>query len=306
VHDLFTIAGRVDATGCTSAVIAQPDFGPPGDGLTGQGGGPNFIFRIPTPLFGAGLIEEIPDATILANMYAYAAAKQALGIVGRPNRSGNDGTIGRFGWKAQNKSLLLFASEAYNVEQGVTNESFPTERDETPACRFNTLPEDTTDTTAATPLDALPDVERFRLFTRFLAPPAPAPDTPAIANGRALFGTVGCALCHTPSLATGNSDSAALRNVSANLYSDLLLHHMGDGLADGIAQGSASGTEFRTAPLWGLGQRLFFMHDGRTTDLVRAIRSHASNGSEANAVIGNYGALSPAQKQDLIYFLRSL
>ena len=306
VHDLYTIAGRIDAPGCTTAQIQQPNFGVPGNGLTGQGGSPNIIFRIPTPVFGAGLIEEIPDSTILANLNASADAKQALGISGTPNRSGNDGTITRFGWKAQNKSLLVFSAEAYNVEQGVTNSGFQTERDETPACRFNPLPEDHVDTTAATVLEGLDDLDKFRMFMRFLAPPAPIPDTPSIANGRALFSTIGCALCHTPSLKTGNADSPALRNVTANLYSDLLLHRMGVGLADGISQGGAGPGEFRTAPLWGAGQRLFFMHDGRTSDLLQAIRSHASIGSEANGVISNFNGLGASQKQDVLNFLRSL
>ena len=108
VHDLFTIAGRDDATGC---VLAQPNFA---QAMASH----NVIFRIPTPVFGAGLIESIDEATILANMNANAAAKLGLGIVGRPNRSGNDGTITRFGWKAQNKSLLILSGEAYNVEIG--------------------------------------------------------------------------------------------------------------------------------------------------------------------------------------------
>lgn len=305
VHALFTIAGRSDAPGCTTAVIQQPDFGPPGNGLTGQGGSANIIFRIPTPLFGAGLLEEIPDAAILANMSASAAEKRAMGIAGHPNRSGNDGTITRFGWKAQNKSILVFSAEAYDVEQGVTNVAFQTERDETPACLLNPLPEDRAESNGDL-LDGLDDVSRFRLFTRFLAPPAPAPDTPSIANGRVVFRAIGCALCHTPALTTGNADSAALRGVTANLYSDLLLHDMGAGLADGIYQGAASGSEFRTAPLWGAGQRLYFMHDGRASDLVQAIRSHASPGSEANTVIQGFAALPAASKQDLLSFLRSL
>lgn len=305
VHDLFTIAGRIDASGCTTATIQQPDFGPPGDGFTGQGGSANVVFRIPTPLFGAGLLEEIPDAAVLANMGAYAAEKRALGIAGRPNRSGNDGTITRFGWKAQNKSILAFAAEAYNVEQGVTNAAFPTERDETAACLLNPLPEDRPESNGDL-LDGLDDVARFRLFVRLLAPPAPAPDTASIASGRAVFAAVGCALCHTPSLATGNADSAALRNVTANLYSDLLLHDMGAGLADGISQGVAKGSEFRTAPLWGAGQRLFFMHDGRAANLVQAIRSHASPGSEANAVVQGFAALPASDQQALLDFLRSL
>src|SRR6202040_665858 len=148
VHNLFVITGRTDATGCN---ISQFDFLPAGNPLTGQGGNANIIFRIPTPVFGAGLIEAIPDSAILANLKADASLKSALGISGHPNshlsgnvnRSANDGTITRFGWKAQNKSLLLFASEAYNVEMGITNELFPQERDETPGCLFNATPEDT-------------------------------------------------------------------------------------------------------------------------------------------------------------------
>ena len=145
VHDLFVITGRTDAPGCN---IAQFDFLPAGTPLTGQGGNPNIIFRIPTPLFGAGLIEAIPDSAILANMHSNTSEKSTLGISGHANavlggnvnRSGNDGTITRFGWKAQNKSLLMFASEAYNVEMGITNQLFPQERDETPGCLLNATP----------------------------------------------------------------------------------------------------------------------------------------------------------------------
>src|SRR6202040_3159499 len=140
--------------------LAQPSFLPAGNALTGQGGNPNIIFRIPTPVFGAGLIEAIPDSAILANTRANASQKAGLGISGHPNahlsgnanRSANDGTITRFGWKAQNKSLLMFAGEAYNVEMGITNQLFPQERDETPGCLFNPTPEDTTSfATAAGP-----------------------------------------------------------------------------------------------------------------------------------------------------------
>src|SRR5438552_795433 len=190
VHNLYTIAGREDAPGC---VLAQPDF-------NREAARDNLIFRIPTPVFGAGLIEAISDETIVANMHAQHSIRAAIGVAGRPNRRGpgrvntssNDGSITRFGWKAQNKSLLTFAGEAYNVEQGVTNELFPTER------------------------------------------------------------------------------------------------------------------------LWGLGQRIFFLHDGRTTDLIEAIEAHASTGdhhvppSEANAVIARFRALGQGKKQDLLNFLRSL
>lgn len=320
VHDLFTIQGRSDAGNCK---LAQPDFE-----RNVQLG--NVIFRIPTPVFGAGLIENISDETILANMNANSAAKQALGISGHPNHNGNDGTIARFGWKAQNKSLELFAGEAYNVEMGVTNEIFPNERpspDEEltgglPAnCLLNPTPEDTTNFSVPplpdphSYLAQVPsDVVQFAMFMRLLAPPTSSvtgipgnPSPQSIANGRQNFITAGCNLCHTPTLQTATSSFVAgLNNQSAALFSDLLVHHMGTRLADGVSQGTAAPDEFRSAPLWGIGQRIFFLHDGRTTDLRDAIEEHASQGSEANAVIRNFNSLTSQQQQDLLNFLRSL
>jgi len=194
VHALFTITGRDDAPGC---FLAQPDFAT----AAAQN---NLIFRIPTPTFGAGLIQAIDEGTILANKRSQALRKQFFGIAGRENRNGNDGTITRFGWKAQNKSLLIFAGEAYNVEQGVTNELFPQERDETPECHFNGTPEDQT-RFDQTELTAVPsDTAKFAIFMRFLAPPTPTAETPSISNGRSLFDRIGCALCHTPSLTTAS------------------------------------------------------------------------------------------------------
>ncbi|MGH7182469.1 MAG: di-heme oxidoredictase family protein [Nitrospiraceae bacterium] len=309
VHALFTITGRTDAPGC---FLQQPDFR---TAVARQ----NVVFRIPTPLFGTGLIEAIDDDTILANLQTNSAAKQSLGIRGRPNRtsgrpntSGNDGTVTRFGWKAQNKSLEIFAGEAYNVEQGVTNDLFPNERDEAKACHFNPTPESSTNYGAADPLQVPGDVVKFALFMRFLAPPTPMPDTDTIVRGRKLFGDVGCAVCHTPTLRTGQSSVEALRNKEVNLYSDLVVHNMGQGLADDVSQGNATGDEFRTAPLWGLGKRIFFLHDGRTKDLLEAIQAHAGFGggryvpSEANQVIGQFNRLSEIDKQHLLNFLRSL
>jgi len=324
VHNLFVITGRSDAPGCD---IAQFDFLPAGNPVTGQGGNPNIIFRIPTPLFGAGLIESIPDSAIIANMQANASEKRALGISGHANAhlsgnvnlSANDGTITRFGWKAQNKSLLVFAGEAYNVEMGITNQMFPQERDETPSCVFIPNPNDTlnfttTPTTSVSNPAVISDIEAFANFMRMLAPPAPAPPTPSSEKGRDVFARTGCVHCHTPSLTTGKmiasgsstTPSAALSNQTANLFSDLLVHHMGKGLADGITQGAAGPDEFRTAPLWGVGQRVFFLHDGRTSDLVEAIRAHKSRGSEANKVIDHFNRLSTEEQQEIIDFLRSL
>src|SRR5947208_1199836 len=302
VHALFTITGRTDAPGCA---ILQPDF-------RAAAASQNLIFRIPTPVFGAGLIEAIDDDTILANMRANRLLKLYLGVNGRPNTSGNDGTITRFGWKAQNKSLELFSAEAYNVEQGVTNDVFPQERDETAACRFNATPESPTHFDKTNPIDVPSDVVKFSVFMRFLAPPMPVPDNPSIVQGRKLFAYVGCAMCHTPTLHTGKVAVEALRDKDVTLFSDLLLHNMGPGLADDINQGNAHGDEFRTPPLWGLGKRIFFLHDGRTKDLIEAIQAHESLGderylaSEANQVIAQFNRLPERDKQNILNFLRGL
>jgi CxxC motif-containing protein (DUF1111 family) len=317
VHDLFVITGRSDApSGCS---IAQPAFS--------QYEEQNDIaFRIPTPLFGAGLIEAIPNSAITAQISQNTSLKQQLNIMGYPNISGNDGTITRFGWKAQNKSLLMFAGEAYNVEIGVTNELMPNEREEDPRCATNPLPEDMTALDeAATGSNLLSDVNAFELYTKMLAPPAPStanikncPGPPSVqpscsasvANGQAQFNSVGCVLCHVTSFTTGPNNVAALSNKPVSLFSDLLLHHMG-GLCDYVVQGAALGDTFRTAPLWGVGQRLFFLHDGRVADLMTAILDHNTPGngcpaSEAQKVTQNFQALSAANQQDILNFLRSL
>ena len=313
VHALFVISGRVDSTGDARGCNAvQEEF-------EKQVRDRNVVFRIPTPLFGAGLIETIKDSTLVANLAANSHAKSQLGISGRLNRNGNDGTVSRFGWKAQNQSLLLFSGEAYNVEMGITNELFQSERDENPTCQFAKVPNDTqlADTAAGFPA-LIQAIGNFANFQRFLDQPKPVASfagasAASIARGRERFSEIGCALCHTPSLATSAvATVAALSNKTANLYSDLALHNMGPGLADEISQGGARGDEFRTAPLWGLGQRIFFLHDGRTDNLVTAIHEHRSAGnnkfgpSEANKVVDNFDDLGNSSKQDLLNFLRSL
>jgi CxxC motif-containing protein (DUF1111 family) len=311
VHALYTIQGRRDATDTVGASgsaqtcrLAQPDF----DKAQRLN---NIALRVPTPVFGLGLVENISDAAILANMRANAAAKSALGIAGKPNRNDNDGTIMKFGWKAQNPSLLVFSGEAYNVEQGVTNEAFPIERANPgegslpEQCLFNTTPED------RSTLEDHGDTVLFSAFMRLLAPPKPSLFQPggatSIQRGARVFSEVGCALCHTPSLTMSASTFApGYAGKPINLYSDLLLHDMGSALGDGISQGAAGPDEFRTAPLWGLGQRVFFLHDGRTSDLIEAIRWHGGPGSEARETTSRYLNLSEADKQHLLNFLRSL
>ena len=322
VHNLFVVTGRSDAGNCN---MQQPNFTPAGNPVTGQGGNPNIVYRIPTPTMGSGLIEAIPDNVILANMQASAAQNSQIGVRGHANAiqggnanlSANDGTITRFGWKAQNKSLLMFAGEAYNVEMGISNQLFPQERNEKAACRtYNVTPEDTSNYSlaAGSPAAVLSDIEAFANFMRMLAPPAPTPATASTANGRAEFVSVGCAACHTPTLTTGKaiatgsarSPSPSLSNQPVNLFSDLLVHHMGAGLADGLTQGAAGPDEFRTAPLWGLGQRVYFLHDGRASDLLAAIQAHESQGSEASQVVRQFNKLAAGSQQDVLNFLRSL
>jgi CxxC motif-containing protein (DUF1111 family) len=312
VEDLYTIAGRTDAPGCTTSVITQPSFA---TAIAAN----NIIFRIPTPTFGAGLIENIDDVTLLRNNAANN--NNNFGISGTFNREGNAGTISRFGWKAQNKSLEIFAGEAYLVEQGVSNELFGQERplpgegqstglpDQ---CRaFNATPEDITHFNGVSD-GVMSDTVGFAMFMRLLAPPTPSTTTPggttSINNGKALFNAIGCNTCHTPKLTTARSNfTGGLSSVDANLFSDIEIHHMGNTLADNVSQGGAGGDQFRTAPLWGLGQRIFFLHDGRTRDLVAAIRAHNSQGSEANGPSFNFFVnISAGQQQDILNFLRSL
>jgi hypothetical protein len=300
VHDLFVITGRKDAPGCG---IAQPDFAT-------QLWNNNVIFRIPTPVFGAGLVENTPDANLQAALSAQRRLAFVLGISGEFNRTGNDGTITRFGWKAQNKSLLIFSGEAYNVEQGVTNEAFPNEREDDPDCQFNGLPEDGTNLTPAeagsSPASAFSsDVVNFAAFMRLSAAPTPAGATASTANGFTVFQNIGCQACHIVSQTTAKSRFTGQSGQTFQPFSDFAVHAMG-ALGDGISQGNANGQEFRSAPLWGLGQRIFFLHDGRTSNLIAAIEAHSSIGSEANGVIRNFNALSPGNQQDLINFLRSL
>lgn len=340
VHQLFTVVGRSDVFPLGDTNTCTIRALPPTDFETQYQRG-NLRFRIPLQLFGLGILDGIQDREILHRHAETAALRRALGIGGVPNRSGNDGTIARFGWKAQNKSITMFAGEAYNVEMGITTDLFPQAVDESPDCTaVKSEPNDITrldsddsrNQSFYNPLHEIADWVMFGLFMRFLDAPAPVPFTLSAQHGQQLFGTdasnpgVGCVLCHTATMVTpARSETQALQNVTAHAYSDLLVHHMGGGLADDITQGVASGDMFRTTPLWGLGQRIFFLHDGRTDDLLQAIAAHqspatpcftpvSSHGgnshcygpSEANGVVRNFNALSASDKQAILDFLRSL
>lgn len=317
VEDLFTVTGRSDAGSCS---LSQPSF------AAAQQAN-DIIFRIPTPTFGAGLIENLDESTLLKN--TAANNNNRLGISGTLNHNGNDGTITRFGWKAQNKSLHIFAGEAYNVEMGISNLLFPQDRplpgeDQQatglPSSCLNLsgtgYPEDTTNPAATPNAAVLDDVSAFANFMRTLAPP-PAGGvvlngqqvpSQTIAAGSSLFSAIGCATCHNSTVGSTQKSNitSSLSNAPVNAFSDIEIHHMGTGLADNVSQGGAGGDQFRTAPLWGLGQRIFLLHDGRTTDLNAAIQAHESSGSEATNVEENFDNLNTTQQQEILDFLRSL
>jgi len=321
VEDLFTVTGRSDAGSCS---LPQPSF------AAAQAAN-NIIFRIPTPTFGAGLIENLDESTLLLNQANNL--NNNLGIAGTFNHNGNDSTISRFGWKAQNKSLHIFAGEAYNVEMGISNELFPQDRPlpgedgngnsgltGLPSNCLNLsgtgYPEDTSNPKSTPNAAVLDDVSAFANFMRFLAPPPTGSvvlngqqvSASTITAGSQLFSSIGCATCHNPSPGTTQVSNfvPALSGVPVPAFSDIEIHFMGTGLADNVSQGGAGGDQFRTAPLWGLGQRIFLLHDGRTTNLITAIQDHASHGSEASIVEENFFNLNSTQQQEVLDFLRSL
>ena len=325
VEDLFTVTGRSDAGTCNSATaLPQPSF------ATAVSEN-DVIFRIPTPVFGAGLIENLDDSTLLTNQVKNL--NNDFGISGTFNHNGNDGTISRFGWKAQNKSLHIFAGEAYNVEMGISNLLFPQDRplpgEDGAGGTGDTglvstclnlggagYPEDTSNP-GSTGTAILDDVSAFANFMRFLAPPptggvvlnGQTVSAGTISTGSSLFVSTGCATCHNPTPGTTQPSgfTSSLSKVPVNAFSDIEIHNMGTGLADNVSQGSAGGNQFRTAPLWGLGQRIFLLHDGRTTNLITAIQDHASHGSEATVPEEEFFEdLSTTQQQEVLDFLRSL
>ena len=308
IYPLFTIVGRTDdptIPGCKASLLPQPDF-------EAELKKNNVVFRIPLQLFGLGLIEALSDAEILSRHRATAAYRAQNGIVGVANGSVSN----RFGWKAQHKSLDQFTDP--------TNDFAPSMKQINPAC----IGAETADAPKllgsaefeAPSADFInPLVLLATSFIRYLDAPRPANLSALAQRGQGLFGIgpeqpgIGCVACHTAQMMTGDKvQTIAMQKRPVNLYSNLLLHHMGPSLADDISQGQAKGDMFRTPPLWGLGQRRFFLHDGRTDDLLQAIEAHASpagNGypaSEANAVITRFKLLPPADQQAILSFLRAL
>lgn len=261
--------------------------------------------RMPTPLFGAGLVEAISDEAIAA--LEDPDDRDGDGISGRAGRivdvaTGRD-RIGRFGWKAQHATLLAFAGDAYRNEMGITNDLFQNEvalgvDAETMALCSPSRKglEDVRDRRTG-----LRGIDNFENFMRLLAPIARGPVDDAARTGELIFQSMGCASCHTPALATARNSNPVFDRKEVRLFSDLLLHDVGTG--DGIEQAGAQADEIRTSPLWGLRLRRPFLHDGSAATIDGAIRRH---GGEAAAVVERYINTDAGERAALLAFLRTL
>jgi len=259
------------------------------------------IQRNSTPLFGLGLIDAISDSEIVRNARAYPNERIKGRVGWVTDVVSGKRMAGRFGWKAQQATVLGFAADAYRNEMGVTNRYFPTENapngsaDKLAKTDFVQDPEDA-------PATGLADFEKVANFMLFLAAPPVTKPTPATASGRMLFDVAACSLCHTPTMRTGYSKIAALNNKEVRLYSDLLLHDMGS-LGDGIVQETATGRDFRTAPLWGIAQSAPYLHDGRAVTIDEAIKGHEGEGKVSK---DRYLKLNKVQQKLLTDFVLSL
>ncbi len=260
--------------------------------------------RMPIPVFGAGLVEAIPDETILA--LEDPNDRDGDGIRGRAARVKDLATgqqrIGRFGWKSQHATLLAFAADAYRNEMGITNDLFRDELapgidpEQMKLCGAATSLEDVRDRRTG-----LRGIDNFEAFMKFLAPIERGPETDAVVRGESLFSSIGCASCHRPRMMTGESQNPLFHRRPVPLFSDLLLHDIGTG--DGIEQDDATGEQIRTPALWGLRLRRPLLHDGRAATPEQAILRHAG---EAETARRQFVELPEEQRKDLIAFMNSL
>jgi len=260
--------------------------------------------RVPIPLFGAGLVESIPDEAILALADPDDANRD--GISGRAaiirDVTTGDRRVGRFGWKGQHATLLAFSADAYRNEMGITNDFFREElgvgltAEQYRRCDPFPDPEDRID-----PATRRRGIDNFTAFMKFLAPVARGDAGTGAAEGEQIFGAIGCASCHVPVMTTGASRDPVFDRKAVALFSDLLLHDIGTG--DEIPQASALPEEIRTPALWGLRLRRPLLHDGSAATIEAAILRHAG---EAESVRRRFQVLSDTSRMALLAFLKSL
>lgn len=260
--------------------------------------------RVAIPLFGAGLVEAIDDETLVELEDPFD--RDGDGVSGRAawilDRATGRRRVGRFGWKAQQATLLVFGAEAYRTEMGITNQLFPLELapgispDRMRLCDPIPDPEDIPD-----PRTGRRGIDNFESFMRLLAPVARGPIDGTVRTGDVVFTAIGCAGCHVPALPTGPSSDPLFNRRMVPLYSDLLLHEVGTG--DGIPQAAAGSDEFRTPALWGLRFRRPLLHDGSAATIEEAILRH---GGEADLARRGFTAAHGGDRAALVAFLGSL
>jgi CxxC motif-containing protein (DUF1111 family) len=303
-------AGRRNANGEFEALNASGDtlfhmFSVPGHGCQPVLPADANVFarRVPIPLFGAGLVEAIPDETLMALEDPFD--RNGDGVSGRAGlivdvESGQR-RVGRFGWKAQHATLMTFGADAYRNEMGITNDLFPQESafavtpEQMRLCDPFPDPEDIRD-----PRSRRRGIDNFASFMRFLAPVERGDINDQVRAGEQIFAAIGCTTCHIPTLETGPSSNPLFNRKRVALFSDLLLHDVGTG--DGIKQGAAETNEIRTPALWGLRFRRPLLHDGTAT-LEEAIGRHAR---EAELARSGFERLSEIDRAALLAFLGSL
>ena len=251
--------------------------------------------RVPIPLFGAGLVEDIPDETLLA--LADPLDLDRDGVSGRAAVIEDVATgalrVGRFGWKSQQATLIAFGADAYLHEMGITSDLFPNEKS------FGISPElmrlcdpIRTPKMWKTRPPAVAASTTSRRSCSCSRPSGGARSTTRSGAGERVFDAIGCAACHVPSLQTGPSTNPLFDRKAVPLYSDLLLHDVGTG--DGIQQAAAAPNEVRTPALWGLRFRRPLLHDGRAATAADAIRAH---GAEADLARQGFDALDRCRAQ---------
>jgi CxxC motif-containing protein (DUF1111 family) len=286
--------------------------------------------RIGPQVAGLGLLEAVEEKDIMA--LADLDDRDHDGISGRPNRVWDVAiqkeVIGRFGWKANQPNLLQQAAAAYNGDLGITSPFFPLESNvpgggrnkKGPGIAITTSGLSSLSAAAATlknaeASSAETDINVDQLFaTAFYTGTLGVPATRnsndmQVKAGQALFIEAKCSACHTPVLKTGGSAPFGLGGQTIHPYTDLLLHDMGPGLADGRPDFQASGSEWRTAPLWGLGlsattsRHTNLLHDGRARNVLEAIMWHGGEGDVSRRYVQQ---LSQPQRDALVAFVNSL
>lgn len=305
----------VRLSGGETVRLRRPEYRFVGSGGQAMQQGAVISPRVANPMIGLGLLEAIPEETILS--WADPGDEDGDGVSGRVNRIDDIETgrpvLGRFGWKAGQPTVRQQSAAAFSGDMGLSSTLFPepsgdcteTQTD----CR---AAPNGTDPEKGTPevTDEMLDLVVF--YARNLAVPRrPQAKSAEILAGKAAFANAGCASCHVPRVVTGADANIPKPQRGQTIwpYTDLLLHDMGEGLADGLREGEASGREWRTAPLWGIGRtkkvsgHTFFLHDGRARNLLEAILWH---GGEAQAARDRVVAMSPVQRRALIIFLDSL